>query len=82
MPTTAGSNFFPTDLINWLTESIPHQKKSGVQLKKNIPADPVKDDIFSRTHVVGFMDYDPKMAAFTSKNLYKKKGRMSKWFDL
>ena len=34
--------------------------------------------------VIGFMDYDPKMAAISARNTYIKKrgGRTSKWYDM
>eukprot|EP01041_Mallomonas_annulata_P009543 gene9543-19838_t len=65
------------DIISWLKgvwipPPITHTKTTAKHI--------ITDEGL-RTHVLGFMDYDPKSAAIASKNAHRKRGRTSKWFD-
>eukprot|EP01041_Mallomonas_annulata_P001978 gene1978-3845_t len=76
MTSSSFPQFLQVDILSWWKETTGDLSSS--QSSKS-----VQTDMFSSyNHVAGFMDYDPKMAAFTSRNLHKKKGRTSKWFDL
>ena len=63
------------DLFSWLKDSFSPSMETRDMSKDS--------SLFSNAaHVPGYMDYDPKLAAFMARNSIKKKGRNSKWFEL
>jgi len=76
------------DYVSWLIGSNPKPSYGHQQTytysKPSQSADADMAKFLSHnTHVAGFMDYDPKLAA---RSMHKKKahgtGRISKWFDM
>eukprot|EP00607_Mallomonas_marina_P004624 CAMPEP_0182428936 /NCGR_PEP_ID=MMETSP1167-20130531/24747_1 /TAXON_ID=2988 /ORGANISM="Mallomonas Sp, Strain CCMP3275" /LENGTH=79 /DNA_ID=CAMNT_0024612167 /DNA_START=359 /DNA_END=598 /DNA_ORIENTATION=+ len=79
MPTPNAPGMPLDDMFSWFKDSVNPvvSGKFG-----GSPSNIMDDRMYLKTHVVGFMDYDPKQAARISRNNLKKKGRPTKWFEM